>query len=257
MNSNKFIHLLCTTLLSAVLVLPSCNKENSPNSMASLNIVNALPTSAPLIVFQGSIAQTIGKFSGIGPLSYTTTAVLTPMGGSVAIYAIQKNIDTTSIGGQSPAYMLDNVFSLGASGLYSLFITGKDTTAPDYLFVQDILPVNSDSTAGIRFVNLSAGSGNVSVDIKGQPNGSEVTSLAYKGVTSFKSYAATSSISKYVFEFRDAVSGNLLASYTLSGVNINSSTTANTVLFRNLTIALIGQPVGGKVPQSCIRVNSF
>ena len=71
------------------------------------------------------------------------------------------------------------------------------------------------------------------------------------------SFPATSAISSYVFEFRDAISGNLLASYTLSGVNTNSPTVANTVLFRNLTIALIGQPVGGKVSQTCIRVNSF
>jgi hypothetical protein len=41
-------------------------------------------------------------------------------------------------------------------------------------------------------------------------------------------------------ELRDAISGNMLASYTLSGVNRNSLTVANVVLLRNLTIALMG-----------------
>jgi len=91
----------------------------------------------------------------------------------------------------------------------------------------------------------------------GQAYGGVVADLAYKGITGFISFPATSAISSYVFEFRDALSGNLLASYTLSGVNTNSPTVANTVLFRNLTIGLIGQPAGGTVAQTCIRVNSF
>jgi hypothetical protein len=84
-----------------------------------------------------------------------------------------------------------------------------------------------------------------------------VSSLAYKGITSFMSFPATSAINSYVFEFRDAVSGDLVASYTLSGVNTNSPGVANTVLFRDLTIGLIGQPASGAVAQTCIRVNSF
>jgi len=78
-----------------------------------------------------------------------------------------------------------------------------------------------------------------------------------KGMTGFMSFPATSTIRSYVFKFRDAISGNLFASYMLSGVNTNSPTAANTVLFRNLTIVLIGQPPGGKVAQTCILVNSF
>jgi hypothetical protein len=143
-----------------------------------------------------------------------------------------------------------------AGGIYSLLITGADTTNPDYLFVQDVLPVHTDSTVGIRFVNLSTGSNPVSVDIKGQANGSTVSSLAYKSITSFTNFGATSSVSSYIFEFRDAMSGELLANYTLGGVNTNSPTVTNTVLFNNLTIALIGQPVGGKVAQSCLRLNN-
>jgi hypothetical protein len=237
-----------------------CSKTNvgvPTYSAASLNVVNALPTSAPLLLVPGAISSAVGKFSGIGALSYAGTAVLTPESGAETLIALQKNADTSSVTEQGGNYMFNSELNFAAGHLYSLFITGVDTTSPDYLFVQDTITMQTDSTAGIRFVNLSASSNSVSVDIQGQPNGSVIPSLAYKGITGFLSFPATSMISSYVFEFRDMASGNLLASYTLSGVNINSTTTANTVLFRNLTIALIGQPAGGKVLQSCIRVNSF
>jgi hypothetical protein len=253
-----YIYILLTAL--AYSCWTGCSKTNSgapTYSVASLNVVNALPTSAPLILVQGPISSVIGRFSGIGTLSYAGTAVLTPMSGSETLIALQKNVDTASVTAQGGGYMFNSELNLSAGNLYSLYITGADTTSPDYLFVQDTLTQRTDSTAGIRFVNLSAGSNPVSVDIHGQANGSIVPSLAYKSITSFMNFPATSAISSYVFEFRDATSGNLLASYTLTGVNTNSSTVANTVLFRNLTLALIGQPAGGKVVQTCIRVNSF
>jgi len=260
MNNKISSYLLLAALSAAELFLARCSKEKSPSpsAVASLNVVNALPTSAPLILVQGSIASEIGYFYGIGALSYGTTAVLTPKNGSEALYAIQKNADTVSVNAQGGGtFMFDGSLSFAAGNLYSLFIAGADTSNPDFLFVQDTVVQRTDSTAGIRFINLSAGSNPVSIDIKGQANGGVVQALAYKGTTGFMSFPATSAISSYVFEFRDAISGNLLTSYTLSGVNTNSPFEANTVLFTNLTIALIGQPAGGNVAQTCIQVNSF
>lgn len=261
------------SLLSTALLLQSCTKQvvRIPTQpLASLNVVNALPTSTPLILVQGSTAPVKSyiipgdpssgssrNFTNVGALSYASIAVLSPNAGSDTLYAVQQNTDTSTIGGKVPIFMFNGVLNLSAGGLYSLFITGKDTTAPDYLLVRDTVPLHTDSTTGIRFVNLSTNSSPVSVDIRGQANGSEVSSLSYKAITGFKSYAATSAISRYTFEFRDMASGNLLASYTLTGVNTIAPTIPNTVLFRNLTIALIGQPSGGTVPQQCILINSF
>ena len=258
MNNKKSVYILFVALLMGGFFLAGCNKTLPTYPVASLNVVNTLPTSAPLILVQGSITAVIGNFSGIGALSYGSTAVLTPMSGSEALYALQKNADTVAVNAQGGGtFMFDGSLSFAAGSLYSLFITGADTSNPDFVFVQDTVAQRTDSTVGVRFVNLSTGSNPVSVDIKGQANGSVVPVLAYKGITGFMSFPTTSAISSYIFEFRDAGSGSLLASYTLSGVNTNSSTVANTVLFRNLTIALIGQPAGGMVAQTCIRVNSF
>jgi hypothetical protein len=258
MKKIRVITALFSVILGMGLMLSSCTKQTSGPvySVASLNVINALPTSAPLILVQGNISSTVGMFAGIGTLSYAGIAVLTPRSGSETLVALQRNADTASVTVQGGHYMFSSELSFSAGGFYSLYITGADTISPDYLFVQDTVTKRTDSTAGIRFVNLSTGSNPVSVDIKGQANGSVVVNLAYKGITNFMSFPATSAISSYIFEFRDATSGNLLASYTLNGVNTDSPTIANMVLFKNLTIALIGQPTGGTVAQNCILVNN-
>jgi hypothetical protein len=253
------IFVFVTSVLVGGFFLTSCSKQRSsiPSPVASVNIINALPTSSPLILVQGPITTAIGQFSNINALSYGATAVLTLRNGEESLYALQKNIDTASVSGQGGDYMFHGMLNFSTGDIYSLFITGKDTSSPDYLFVQDTIIQRTDSTAGIRFVNLSTSSNAVSIDIQGQANGRVVPSLAYKAITGFLSFPTTSAISSYTFEFRDAVSGDLLASYVLGGVNTNSSNTANAVLFRNFTIALIGQPVGGMVSQSCILVDGF
>jgi len=111
MNKNRSIHLLLAALLVAVFFLPGCNKIDLPSAsaVASLNVVNALPTSNSLILVQGPISAAIGQFSNIGPLPYGSIAVLTPKKGSEMLYALQSDIDTASVSGQGGEYMFDSV----------------------------------------------------------------------------------------------------------------------------------------------------
>jgi hypothetical protein len=117
--------------------------------------------------------------------------------------------------------------------------------------VQDMPPYHpsTDSTAGIRFVNLSAGSNSVSIDIQGNPNTPILSSLPYKDITNFELFAANTAaqINGYTFEFRDASSGNLLTTYTYA-----------VSPFQNITICFIGSedPTVG-VPVSAIQENNF
>jgi len=267
----KLINLAAVILL--ILLATGCTKTivPAPGSVASLNVVNVLPTSLPLIpvayttepVTYNSSPPPVAyqKLGGVGAVAYGTNALFVLTSGADNFYTAQKNADTLSNGnGGLKKYMFNSVLNLAAGGAYSLFITGRDTTASDYLFVQDDLPYHapSDSTAGIRFVNLSTGSNPISVNIQGQATGSEASNLAYKGITNFKNYAATYKISSYVFEFRDASSGALISSYTLSSVNGGSTTSANNVRFKNLTLALIGQPgVTGTYAQKVVQINNY
>jgi hypothetical protein len=247
----------------------SCNKQGAAiptYPIASLNVVHALPTANPLILVEGTTGPVkyavpgiqnsyVQGFGAAMPLPYASIAVLSPKAGSDTFYAVQANADTGTVGTATPKLMYNGVLDMKAGGLYSLFIAGVDTTQPDYLFVQDkLLSFSpSDSSCGVRFVNLSAGSGAISINISGKTNGSEVSSLAFKGITEFKSYAATSAIGDYLFEFRDATTGTMLAAFDLTGVNNNGISQGNTVRSKNVTIALIGQP--GAL--QCLAINSF
>jgi hypothetical protein len=253
MNKRISTYVLILLIAVASFFSISCNKVNSPSpsAVASLNVVNVLPNGAPLILVQGPISSAVGQFSNIYPLSYATTAVFTPKSGSESFYAVQSNADTASVASKGPEYMFNGVLNFKAAGLYSLFITGTDTTNPDFLFVQDALSVIKDSAVGIRFVNLSTGSNPMSVNLEGNSIGSEVSNLSYKGITSFKQYSNNSTTSDYLFVVRDATTGDSLTQFDFIGSGAsnngngltdpsNSANYGTLLTFRNVTIAVYG-----------------
>lgn len=235
----------------------SCSKSASEGptySVASLNVVNVLPNSAPLILVQGSISSAIGDFSNIGPLSYATNAVLTTPSGTEAFYAVQSNSDTGLVGGKGGDFMFSGVLNFKVRHIYSLFITGVDTTSPDFLFVQDTLSSISDSAVGIRFVNLSTGANPMSINIEGSSNGSEVANLAYKSITGFKQYVNNSTTVDYLFVVRDAITGDSLTQFDFlaSGSSnngnglidpSNSPNNGTLLTFKHVTIAVYGSEI--------------
>ena len=233
---HTFFRQLPVWVLSCTLL--ACTKQTvSPT--ASLNLINAVPGSTPSLVT---------NFSGTTPIVWYRTALKLVYGTvdkasqSMSFTGPQKLAvflypDTTTH--STPLFNLD--LHLKPGTINTLFLTGTKT-APDTMLTTDILPYYpiSDSSLGIRFVNLSAGSTPVSVNITGLANGSEAGSISYKNITGFKKYPATATVSQYNFEFRDAASGALLGSYILAGVNSNVASTAKR--YRNFTLAFMGLP---------------
>jgi hypothetical protein len=181
---------------------------------------------------------------------------------------VQDNSDTLDLGPKTLGQMFYGILPLKAGKIYSLFLCGTDTTAPDFLFTTDSLPYHapSDSTVGIRFVNLSTGSNPISINLEGTGNGSEVGNLAYKAITGFKNYLSNSSMTNnggYLFVIRDASSGDSLTSFSLSGngrvVGLADPNIGNNALvFKNVTIAFVGQPGSNViVPQMAILVEDY
>ena len=263
-------YVLFLLTISASSLWISCSKENSsaPTAVASLNVVNTLSNSAPLILVQGSISSAIGQFSDIIPLYYASTAALTLKSGSETFYAVQNNADTSSIDGKGPDFMFNGVLNFKAGSLYSLFITGADTTTPDFLFVQDMLLVITDSSVGIRFVNLSAGSNPISINLEGNSNGSEVSNLAYKGISGFKKYVNNSTTGDYLFVVRDATTGDSLTQFDFlangssnNGYGLtdpsNSPNNGHLLTFNNITIAIYGQQNNPNAPLTTMLVDNY
>ena len=151
--------------------------------------------------------------------------------------------------------MLKMFFQLPMGTVGSLFVAGTPAV-PDTLFIKDTpahFPI-TDSSMGIRFVNLSGAKTAVSINLQGQPPGSEAAGLLYKNVTAFRTYKAIPSVQQYVFEVRDAATGQLLASNTINNPGVTAA--VNQWRYHNFTLVYSGVPgAPGNLPAAFIVKN--
>ncbi|HZY35563.1 MAG TPA: hypothetical protein VFE53_02880 [Mucilaginibacter sp.] len=209
-----------TAVISILLCILSCKKAGLTNTPSgAVNITNSMADGSTLNLNNDN--QTIYNASN---------AIMELRAGS---NPVNLYVAATS---SSPALTYYNQpLNAVNMGNYSLFLTGASSSQVDAILIKETFTSYADSVCGVRFINLSPGSNPVSVDIQGNPNGSEVSSLAYKAYNSFKQYSSkrTNLSSGYTFEIRDAASGTLITTYTLKPVT-----------FQNITLALTGLASG-------------
>jgi hypothetical protein len=82
--------------------------------------------------------------------------------------------------------------------------------------MQDHIPSHTDSSAGLRFIDLSPGSAAFSINLAGNsPSQTEFSNLGYKQISAFKSYPANSSIGgSYNFEIRTQENDSLITTFS-------------------------------------------
>lgn len=246
-----YLNLLLIVMFS--LAIASCKKEETfkASGASALTIVNGVVGNNHLLTnFNGDHLNGI-YYTGMVAVDYGTASFFTHYVGRQPLGLYQLP-DTTA--GSKPVFNL--TLNLPANTIHTLFLMGT-AQDPDELFTTDQLPYHapSDSTMGIRFVNISKGSDPVSINLAGQANGSEADGIAYKGITPFKNYNASSAVSSYTFEFRDKASGELLGTCVVDGINIpGDSNTHNIRRFRNFTIAFLGAS-GGQAPDRALLVD--
>jgi hypothetical protein len=238
-------------LLVVIVIELGCQKKNTvtlAGGPASITFVNAIPTSMPIIPVINTSAPVL-YFREAQSIGYGSFSEYSALGGMDTIYIVQRNSDTLNINPKSPTLMYYSLLSLKAGSMHTLFLTGSDTTSPDYLFTTDTIPnyAPTDSIMGIRFVNLSTGSNPISINLEGSQNGSEEVALPYKGITAFKQYVNNSSTQDYLFVFRDAATGDSLTQFDFFqsgsgnyGYGLIDPNTGNLLTFKNVTIALYG-----------------
>ena len=225
-----------------VCTMMSCAKQSSPPGTASLTLINAVPGSSPSLVTNFSNQEPISWYNGALKILYGTWNPTYQKGAYSGDQALTIYHYPDTGAHSTPLFNL--TLHLQPGTIHTLFLTGT-MSAPDTLFTTDQPPYHppSDSSMGIRFVNLSPGSAPISVNITGGAYGSEVSSLPYKGITDFISYSATADVSHYNFEIRDAASGTLIGSLDVTGVNYPiNSWSPNIRRYRNFTLALLGLP---------------
>lgn len=232
---------VCLCIFLSV-VAASCKKiELNVPGTATLTIINTVKGTSSLATNFNGTGPLVNYYLNARKLTYNTALSdnrISSYSGSVQL-GLYNYPDT--LPKSTPLLLLSLELPVGS--IHSLFVTGT-VTAPDTMYINDHIPSypTSDSTTGIRFINLAQGSDPVSINLEGQAPGSEINALGYKQVTGFMRYPATAAVSSYTFECRDAATGELLASYTAEGINNNSSDPNNRInkwRFRNSTLALV------------------
>lgn len=261
-NPNKYrsVRRYLPVLFLLCLGFSACKKDSAPPGTAALAIVNAVVGSNDLIT----------NFKASGPVTYYTANHIRYNKFAIRIsdadsyrnqfvyYSGRQQLrlfeypDTTA----QSIPVFDLTLDLPIGSMKTLYLTGT-LNAPDTVFREETLPFysNRDSVMGIRFVNLSPGSAPVSVNLKGQTATPIESLVPYKSISGFKEYAVRTGIDDHVFEFRDAATGTLLASYTTLNLTNNNPNSPNDWLAKRFTLALLGAPGGtGSTAQTILLV---
>jgi hypothetical protein len=211
----KSIKIKVLAFLSLGLMV-SCYKTVTMTGAAALTIVNAIPDNQ--ILYPNFAARSADGKTPV-PLTFYATAAKIRRGGSgefgsysgTLYLSLSQSTDTmTSIWNGS--------LSLPIGSIQTLFLAG-DTTKVDTLLTTDAIPYypSTDTSAGVRFVNLSTGSGPMSVNLQGNPGTqTEFSNLGYLQASVFKAYPAGDSVQNagYNFEIRDQATDSVLTTYT-------------------------------------------
>ncbi|MBO9573852.1 MAG: DUF4397 domain-containing protein [Chitinophagaceae bacterium] len=218
-------------LLVLITLFSSCEKDEIKTTpLTSLNIVNAI-----------SDGQSVR-------LGSNTTVIPNNANGQMALVAGSNDLYIWPVEDSTHPYYTSNKFETNEGEVYSLFLTG-DTTAVESIILKETIPYRTDSIAGIRFINLSPNSAPLNITLSTSPTTNEVSDLAYKQYTEFKSYPGLYN-STYTFQVRDASTQDPappLAEFTFYEWDIPR--------FANVTLVIRGK-VGEEPILGITRVNN-
>ena len=218
------------------LLFTSCKKEVDPVEMASLTVVHAISGGGELKFNFKTEGHGNYRRSSFINYSANLKTVLEANKGPHRMRLFQMP-DTTA----KDAPLFDLQLNLPSGSMQTLFLAGTPDT-PDSLMIRDeqfpFYPAG-DSATGIRFLNLLQESTPVSINVKGESEGSVTANLGYKSVTAFRRYPVSRTLPDYVFEFRDVNTGTVLATFTTLGLN---NPTPNLWIYRSITLVLTGTP---------------
>lgn len=122
---------------------------------------------------------------------------------SLILNTDQNGLYLWPTGDSAHPYFTDTKFSCAAGETYSLFVFGP-VASPEGFYKKDTIPYITDSSFGVRVVNLATNTGSkpINITLTSAPTVNEVSSLAYRGYTGFKLYPGKFN-SSYTFEVRN------------------------------------------------------
>ncbi|QEC42102.1 hypothetical protein [Pseudobacter ginsenosidimutans] len=138
--------------------------------------------------------------------------------------------------------VLNTVLDVKEREIYSLFVYGQKS-AVSHTLVHEMIPHSNfqDSSCNIRFANFSS-TAVISINLKGEPPGSFIQSLAAKTLSAFTPLLFNLTTDKsYDFEIRDHATGDLITTYNMSS-DKNKLEFSRHWLWGPTTLVLTGHP---------------
>jgi hypothetical protein len=204
--------LLLRCFLPLIFVL-SCNKHHfKAPPVASLTVTNA--------VVGGKSIRIGGNLTTIANNSFAQLSLL--------VKESDFDIYVWPVGDSAHPYYVHSKFNVQDQEIYSLFIGGT-TGSIEGVLIKENLIYHTDSTCGIRFINLSPNSASINVTLSTSPTVNEISNFSYKQFTDYKLYPAKSTNNSYIFQIRKGSDNSLLSSFTLP-----------TPRFANITLVIRG-----------------
>jgi hypothetical protein len=250
MKQNIYLIIVVVLSLPVISCTKSGNSLEQAQSSASLTVVNLINGSNGIVT---NFSPAVGSKTMDDTLQYYATAAEINYGSFIEFssYSGNQPIAIVSIT-DTTVDEWSGMVTLPVGSIHSLYFVGPETLHIDTLLITDNLPYYpaGDSVIGVRFINLATGTNPVSVDIQGNSGSPITTGLGYKAVTTFSALPATSnnpSSGQYVFEFRDAMTDSLLATYSYN----------NLYLFKNVSVILGAMEQNGTISFNTTMVNDF
>jgi len=182
----------------------ACKKSGvAITPLASLNVVNA---SVNLGTVKANFTGA-GQYASATSIGYGANNSYSVRAGITIPFTIVAVADTTQ-----PVF--NAMLNLNGGGIYSLYLAGQSGSV-DTLLVAETIPLHTDSSCGVRFINLSYNSNPVTVTLSTTPTTAEFSNISYKQSSAFKTYPAGAANGSYIFQVRDGATGNILSTYTL------------------------------------------
>jgi len=231
MNSKQPIYFL---LLIAMFL--SCKKDEIETTpLTSFTMVNAVVGGAGVKL--GNNTTTVANTSA--------SANANTSGTQMSLLAGENDLYLWPVGDSLHPYFVQNKFVSAGRETYSVFLCGLPG-ATEGIVIKENIPYRTDSTAGIRFINLSPNSTPLNITLSTSTTVNEVSNLAYKQYTDYKSYPGLYN-SAYTFQVRAAANPNtVLASFALTTVTVPR--------FANITVVIREMP-GSPFRLRTTRVN--
>lgn len=227
-------------ILFAGLVIQSCKKEESLPALGSLTVVNAAIDAA---VAKAYASDKKVNWSAIPTGDVINFANFKHFG----VFVGGKSVNAV-ISADTTKTLYNGTGDFKEGGLNTLFLCGQTGAYEGIYLVNENLPSYTEEVVGIRFINLSPNSSAISVNLTATPTVNETASLMYKQKTEFKTYPANAAVitTGIAFQVKNAATGALLASYTLTAAAVSLYTTATVAQarFKNVTLVIKGL-VGG------------